>query len=178
MGCYEHKGNDLGGRDMSKPRIGIFSLTGCGGDQLQILNMEDSLLELLSRFQIVDFQEGSSVHEAGPIDISFIEGSVSTETDLERLKAIRERTSVLIAIGNCAIDGCIQAMTTNEEELKTNLKEVLVYPSSYTKATVATAAMFRLRSQEKAPQPLLCQLAITAFTFGQLKVAAIINLWT
>ena len=109
---------------MSKPRIGIFSLTGCGGDQLQILNMEDALLELLSRFQIVDFQEGSSIHDSGPIDISFVEGSVSTQTDLKRLKSIRERSGVIIAIGNCAIDGCIQAMTTSEAELKSNLKEV------------------------------------------------------
>ena len=42
---------------MSKPKLGIFSLTGCGGDQLQILNMEDQLLDLVSRFDIVDFQD-------------------------------------------------------------------------------------------------------------------------
>ena len=38
---------------MSKPRLGIFSLTGCAGDQLQILNMEDDLLELAGNFTIV-----------------------------------------------------------------------------------------------------------------------------
>jgi sulfhydrogenase subunit delta len=106
-----------------KPKIGIFSLTGCGGDQLQILNMEDVLLDLLSNFDIVDFQEGSSRKEEGDIDLAFVEGTVSTERDLKHLLEIRERAKVLIALGNCATDGCIQAMK-NDEDIKKRFQEV------------------------------------------------------
>jgi len=109
---------------MTKPRLGIFSLTGCGGDQLMILNMEEQLLALLDRFFIVDFQEGSSVKEDGPIDIALVEGSVSTETDIKHLKEIRERSKTLIAFGNCAIDGCIQAMRNNQTSLEEKLRDV------------------------------------------------------
>jgi sulfhydrogenase subunit delta len=109
---------------MSKPKLGIFSLTGCGGDQLQILNMEDELLNLVSSFDIVDFQEGSSRKVEGPIDIAFIEGTVSTQHDLEKLKIIRERSKVLIAMGNCAIEGCIQSMRNGETTLQERLKDV------------------------------------------------------
>ncbi|MBN2335798.1 hypothetical protein JXL21_09575 [Candidatus Bathyarchaeota archaeon] len=109
---------------MTKPRIGIFSLTGCAGDQLQILNMEDELLELVGHLDIVDFQEGSSRKEEGPVDVAFVEGSVSTETDLRHLKEIRERSKVLIAFGNCAIEGCIQAMRNSEGSIEARLKEV------------------------------------------------------
>jgi len=109
---------------MSKPKLGIFSLTGCGGDQLQILNMEDELLNLVSRFDIVDFQEGSSRKVEGPIDIAFIEGTVSTQHDLEKLKIIRERSKILIAMGNCAIEGCIQSMRNGETTLQERLKDV------------------------------------------------------
>ncbi|MCW4050612.1 MAG: hypothetical protein NWE89_12850 [Candidatus Bathyarchaeota archaeon] len=117
---------------MTKPRLGIFSLTGCAGDQLQILNMEDELLNLVARFHIVDFQEGSSHKESGPIDIAFVEGSVSTETDLRHLKEIRERSSVLIAFGNCATDGCVQAMRNGETTLAQRLKDVYgVEPDYY-----------------------------------------------
>ena len=84
---------------MNKPKIGIFSLTGCGGDQLMILNLEDVLLELLSRFDIKYFQEASSYEEEAELDIAFVEGSVSTKKDLERLKEIREKSKMLIAIG-------------------------------------------------------------------------------
>jgi len=107
-----------------KPRVGIFSLTGCAGDQLQILNMEDALLDLVSHIHIVDFQEGSSHKEEGPVDIAFVEGSVSTETDLKHLKEIRERSKILIAFGNCAVEGGIQAMRNDEDSIDERLKEV------------------------------------------------------
>ncbi len=106
-----------------KLKIGIFSLTGCGGDQLQILNMEDVLLDLLSNFDIVDFQEASSRKEEGDIDVAFVEGTVSTEKDLKHLLEIRERSKVLIALGNCATDGCIQAMK-NDEDIRERFQEV------------------------------------------------------
>ncbi len=109
---------------MTKPRLGIFSLTGCAGDQLQILNMEDELLDLVSRFLIVDFQEGSSYKEPGLVDIAFVEGTVSTEHDLDKLKQIRERSKILIAFGNCAIEGCVQAMRNKDSTLEDKLKDV------------------------------------------------------
>jgi len=107
-----------------KPRVGIFSLTGCAGDQLQILNMEDELLDLVNHIHIVDFQEGSSHKEEGPVDVAFVEGSVSTETDLKHLKEIRERSKILIAFGNCAVEGGIQAMRNKEGSIEGRLKDV------------------------------------------------------
>ena len=82
---------------MVKPKIGIYSLTGCGGEALMILNMEDALLDLLSYFDIKDFQEGSSYKEDVELDIAFVEGSVSTESHLKKLKKIREKSKLLIA---------------------------------------------------------------------------------
>ncbi|HSO23206.1 MAG TPA: hypothetical protein VLT81_09875 [Chondromyces sp.] len=40
-------------RDGGKPRVGIFGLTGCAGDQLQILNCEDHLLVLVVAQEIL-----------------------------------------------------------------------------------------------------------------------------
>jgi sulfhydrogenase subunit delta len=122
---------------MSKPKLGIFSLTGCAGDQLQILNMEDDLLELLSNFIIVDFQEGSSYKELGPVDIALVEGSVSTEHDKQKLIEIRERSKVIIAFGNCAIEGCIQAMRNKDSTLAEKLKDVYGVEPDYFDAVTA-----------------------------------------
>lgn len=124
MGCFEHKRDDLEMTKTKKPKLGIFSLTGCAGDQLQILNMEDQLLDLISRFDLVDFQEGSSYKVDGPIDIAFIEGTVSTEHDLKKLKEVRNRSKILIALGNCAIEGCIQTMRNGETSLEERLLDV------------------------------------------------------
>jgi len=116
---------------IKKPKLGIFSLTGCGGDQLQILNLEDQFLDLLSKFDLVDFQEGSSFKGKGPIDISFIEGTVSTEHDLKKLKEIRSISKVLIALGNCATNGCIQAMRNDTTSLEERLIDVYTVTTDF-----------------------------------------------
>jgi len=93
------------------PRVGIFGLTGCAGDQLQILNCEDRLLGLARELAIVDWVMVSSRNDLdGPLDIAFVEGAVATGNDLERLRAVRERASVLVAIGTCAVWGGLPAM--------------------------------------------------------------------
>ncbi len=109
---------------MEKPRIGIFSLTGCGGDQLMITNLEDVLLDLLSHFDIKHFQEASSYEEKSELDIAFVEGSVSTKTDLDRLKEIRETSKLLIALGDCAIGGCVQASRNAQMSMTERMRKV------------------------------------------------------
>ena len=96
---------------MERPKIGIFGLTGCAGDQIVILNCEDELLTLVSAVDIRDFLTGSSLNDtACELDVSFVEGTVLNKRDEERLKAIRRRSSLLIATGTCAAWGGVPAM--------------------------------------------------------------------
>lgn len=95
---------------MSKPKIGIYGLTSCAGDQLTILNCEDELLEIASQVDIKSFIMAQTGNEETSMDIALVEGTVSTQRDLERLKEIRSRTTILAAIGTCAVWGGIYAM--------------------------------------------------------------------
>jgi coenzyme F420-reducing hydrogenase gamma subunit len=100
-------GRDEGGR----PRVGIFGLTGCAGDQLQILNCEDELLQLAESVAIADWVMAKSENDhTSRLDIGFVEGVVATERDLEALRKIRARTRFLVAIGTCAVWGGLPAM--------------------------------------------------------------------
>jgi sulfhydrogenase subunit delta len=119
---------------MTKPKLGIFSLTGCGGDQLMILNLEPVLLDLLSRFDILDFQEGSSYHEESELDIALVEGSVSTISDLKKLRNIRAKSKLLIAIGDCAIGGCVQAMRNGQISIAERMRKVYGVDEDYYEA--------------------------------------------
>ena len=95
----------------SKPRVGIFGLTGCAGDQLQILNCEDRLLELARDLDIVDWVMVRTENDHGSaLDLGFVEGVVATERDLECLREVRERSQTLVAIGTCAVWGGLPAM--------------------------------------------------------------------
>jgi sulfhydrogenase subunit delta len=95
----------------SKPKVGIFGLTGCAGDQLQILNCEDELLRLVHELDIVDWVMAKSSNDrTSRLDIAFVEGVVATQRDLQALKEIRARARVLVGIGTCAVWGGLPAM--------------------------------------------------------------------
>ncbi|MGE0455943.1 MAG: NADH:ubiquinone oxidoreductase [Vicinamibacteria bacterium] len=94
-----------------KPRVGIFGLTGCAGDQLAILNCEDELLRLTQRLDIVDWVMAKSDNDhTSRLEIAFVEGVVATQRDLDTLKEVRARSRVLVAIGTCAVWGGLPAM--------------------------------------------------------------------
>jgi coenzyme F420-reducing hydrogenase gamma subunit len=60
--------------------------------------------------QIAHFTEATRATVAGPYDVSLVEGSVTTPDDLERIRAIRAQSRLLITIGACATSGGIQAL--------------------------------------------------------------------
>jgi coenzyme F420-reducing hydrogenase gamma subunit len=94
-----------------KPKVGIIGLTGCAGDQLQILNCEDELLRLAGMVDIVDWVMAKSQNDhACRLDLAFVEGVVATERDLAALKKVRARTRFLVALGTCAVWGGLPAM--------------------------------------------------------------------
>jgi len=93
---------------MNTPRIGIYGLTGCAGDQLTILNCEDRLLEIASRVVIVDFPMASTARDReSRLDIAFVDGAVMSEADESLLRWIRDRSETLVAMGTCAVWGGI-----------------------------------------------------------------------
>ena len=92
------------------PRIGIFGLSGCWGDQLVLLNCEDELPALLRAVDLVDFLAASNASDSdSPLDLALVEGSVGSARDEERLRHIRSRARVLVACGTCACFGGIAA---------------------------------------------------------------------
>ncbi len=110
--------------EIKKPRIGVYGFTGCAGDQLLIIHTEDEIVNLFNAADIKSFVMASSNPEEGPLDVAFIEGSVSTEENLHHLKEIRQRAKILVAIGNCAVSGGPQAMYTEDGKYQERLKTV------------------------------------------------------
>lgn len=98
-----------------KPRIAIFSLTGCEGCSLSILELEDQLLDVLGAVEIVNFREGMT-ERAWDIDIGFVDGAVSTPEDEREIRRLRERCKTLVAIGSCACLGGINTLKNHQPE--------------------------------------------------------------
>jgi sulfhydrogenase subunit delta len=91
-------------------RVGIVKFASCDGCQLTLLGLEDELLALGDRFEIVEFPEASSLRSAGPYDLLLVEGSVSTPDQALEIQELRRQAKVLVTIGACASYGGIQAL--------------------------------------------------------------------
>lgn len=94
---------------MDKPRIGMYGLTSCAGDQLVLLNCEDELLDVVGAVDLRSFVMAQSLPVETELDIAFVEGAVAQPRDLDRLLDIRRRSAILVAIGTCAVWGGIPA---------------------------------------------------------------------
>ena len=92
-----------------KPKIAVFSLTGCEGCSLAILELEDQLLDILQAVEIVNFREAMT-ERAWDIDIGFVDGAVSTPEDEKEVREFREHSKVLVAIGACACIGGVNTL--------------------------------------------------------------------
>lgn len=103
---------------MSKPRVAIFDFACCEGCQLQIVNLEEEILDLIGAVDVVEWREAMS-EQSHEYDIAIIEGSITREEDEKRIKVIRSRAKVLIALGACATIGGVNKMKNNFD-----LKEV------------------------------------------------------
>ena len=63
-----------------RPRIGVVEFASCDGCQLT-LSLEDELLAIAEKVDIVEFAEATSRRSAGPSSL-FVEGSISTPEEI------------------------------------------------------------------------------------------------
>ena len=94
---------------MSKPKVGVFGFTGCGGCQLEILNLEDQLLDLVGAVDIVHFTEAITEYSDN-YEIALVEGSITTEHGVEKIKKIGDIAKIVVAMGSCAVNGGLNCM--------------------------------------------------------------------
>ena len=94
----------------SKPRLAVHKFSSCDGCQLAFLNAGEALISLSKLVDIVHFVEAGQMAAEAQVDIAFVEGSVATPEDIERINRIRDNSKYLITIGACATAGGVQAL--------------------------------------------------------------------
>ncbi len=110
-----------------KPKVAFFDFASCEGCQLQVANLEESIIDLVEIVDVVSFREVMKEH-SDDYDVAFIEGSIQRPMDEERLKDIRSKADILVAFGACACTGGVNKMR-NEWTVDNVKKEV--YGDSY-----------------------------------------------
>jgi NAD-reducing hydrogenase small subunit len=77
---------------------------------MSFLDMDERLIELASAIDIVYSPIVDTKEFPEQVDLTLVEGSVSSEADLAKIKKIREHTRLLIAMGDCAVTGNVPSL--------------------------------------------------------------------
>ncbi len=86
-------------------------LDGCSGCHMSFLDLDERLLTLLSDHAELVYSPLVD-HKLFPdnVDVTLIEGAVSSEEDLHKIRHVREHTRLLVSLGDCAVTSNVPSM--------------------------------------------------------------------
>ncbi len=93
-----------------KPRLATVWLGGCSGCHMSFLDLDERLLELAARADVVFTPIADVKVFPDDVDVTLVEGAIANEDHLEMLQTVRDRTRRLAALGDCAITGNVTAL--------------------------------------------------------------------
>jgi NAD-reducing hydrogenase small subunit len=108
---------------MSKVKLATVWLDGCSGCHMSLLDIDDAIVEVAALADLVysplvdaqEFPEG--------VDVTLVEGAVSSQDDWKLIQTIRSRSRLVVALGDCAVTGNVPAMR-NSVPVQTLLQSV------------------------------------------------------
>ena len=95
---------------MTRPTLATVWLDGCSGCHMSFIDMDERLLDIVGLADLVYSPLIDTKAFPEHVDFCLVEGAVSSEHDLEKIRMIRERTTTLISFGDCAITANVPGM--------------------------------------------------------------------
>jgi len=95
---------------MNKMRLATAWLGGCSGCHMSFLDLDAWLIDLAAQFDIVYSPLSDIKRYPDHVDVALVEGAVANEEHVQMIRAIRERTRLLISFGDCAVTGNVTAL--------------------------------------------------------------------
>ena len=95
---------------MSKKKLATVWLDGCSGCHMSFLDMDERLIELADKIDLVYSPLVDRKDYPPDVDIALVEGAVSSEEDLNKIQLVRSRTRLLVAFGDCAVTANVPGM--------------------------------------------------------------------
>lgn len=95
---------------MSKLKLATVWLDGCSGCHMSLLDIDLRLAQVAETFDIVYSPLVDAKQIPEQVDVTLVEGSISSEEDREKLFHLRAHSKVLVSLGDCAVTGNVPAM--------------------------------------------------------------------
>uniref|UniRef100_Q01WJ3 NADH ubiquinone oxidoreductase, 20 kDa subunit n=1 Tax=Solibacter usitatus (strain Ellin6076) TaxID=234267 RepID=Q01WJ3_SOLUE len=93
-----------------KIRLATVWLDGCSGCHMSILDTDERLIAIAQLADVVWGPLVDAKEFPENVDVTLVEGAISSEEDLRRIRLVRSRTKILVSLGDCAVNGNVPAM--------------------------------------------------------------------
>ncbi len=110
---------------MKKARLATLWLDGCSGCHMSLLDVDEAILLVAQKADLVYGPLVDAQEFPHDVDVTIVEGAVSSQEDLEKIQHVRERTRILVALGDCATTSNVSSMR-NKIPVKTLLERIYV----------------------------------------------------
>jgi NAD-reducing hydrogenase small subunit len=93
-----------------KARLATVWLDGCSGCHMSLLDIDEVLLDVAPRIQLVYGPLVDTQVFPSGVDITLVEGAVSNQDDLKLAQKLRLNSRVVVALGDCAVTSNVPSM--------------------------------------------------------------------
>ncbi len=107
---------------MKKIKLATVWLAGCSGCHMSFLDLDEWLLELAQKVDIVYSPIADIKDYPDNVDVCLVEGAIANQENLELIKEIRQKTKLIISFGDCAVTANVPAMRNMLGPAETVLK--------------------------------------------------------
>jgi len=95
---------------MRKPKLATVWMDGCSGCHMSLLDIDAAIIPLARKVDIVYGPLVDAQEFPDDVDVTLLEGAISTQEDVDKLQQIRQRTKLLVSLGDCAVTGNVAGM--------------------------------------------------------------------
>ncbi|MBK1641387.1 NADP oxidoreductase [Chromatium okenii] len=136
-------------------------LDGCSGCHMSFLDLDQQLFDLIAQIDIVYSPLVDAKELPAMVDVGILEGSISSEDDLDKARLFRQHCKLLISLGDCAITGNVPALR-NQFKLADVLNRAY-YETATVQAQIPTRGVPALRVPVK---PIHGEVVVDVFIPG------------
>jgi NAD-reducing hydrogenase small subunit len=103
---------------VKKVKVATVWLDGCSGCHMSLLDLDAAVISLAQKIELVYGPLVDAQEFPDGVDVTLVEGAVSSHEDMVKIQKIRQRTGLLISLGDCAVTGNVPAMRNSIPPMK------------------------------------------------------------
>ncbi len=93
-----------------KLKLATVWLDGCSGCHMSFLDIDERILDVAALADLVYSPLVDNKQFPEMVDVTLIEGAVSSEEDYHKIRHVRAHTRILVSLGDCAVTANVPAM--------------------------------------------------------------------